>query len=627
MKKISRLLWIVLCRSMLMGFALVASAEDTTASIDFSDASARKSFSTTQQVWEANGIKVTNDKGDSYSNVADYVNPARFYKTSNVTIEYPNMTKLVLNCPAKSGSDEYAQVWANTTSNVDATVTVAEAGDGFVVTVVFANATNSFTLTALSAQTRVSSLTVYGGSSVDEDELPDLPIQPDAPEKTIVDIKTAVAAESGEFTVKGVVTCVDSSNIYVQDATGGICVRMAEKPTDIALGDTIIGTGSKTVYNGMPQLGSGTYEKSEGLSLSAKETTISALTVDDVCTYVTITGLTVTEIYDNDGQYTSPNVTVSDGTNQIQIYKAAVAKNNDAWAIQVGDVIDVTAAVGIHKETLQLRNTLTSEIVLANGEDIPVIPDQPENPDQPEDSEESDDSIVDVKVALDASSGDFTVKGVVTLVDGKNLYVQDATGAICVRMNENVEGVNVGDTVIAGGSRADYYGAAQLGNGTFQMSEGLTLSAKDATIGSLSKADLYTYVKLSGLTITEIYDKDGTYTVPNITVTDGTNEIQIYKAVINKNDDGTWEYSVGDKIDVLAAVGCYNETLQLRNTTSDEISIFVADSEDNTEDNTGDDNQEDEELPETGDATMVGAALIAACATLGLVVLTKKKEY
>lgn len=612
MKKISRLLCIVLCLSMLMGIALVASAEDTSATISFADTSTRTSFSTTQQVWEANGIKVTNDKGDSYSNVADYSNPARFYKNTNLTVEYTGMTKLVVNCPAKSGSDEYAQVWVNSNTNSNATVTVAEADSGYVVTVVFATATNSFTMTGLSGQTRVSELTVFGGGSAEEDELPDLPIQP---EKTIVPIKTALDAASGEFTVKGVVTCVDSSNIYVQDATGAICVRMATKPTDIALGDTIIGTGSKTVYNGLPQLGSGTYEKSEGLTLSAKAVTLKTLSTDDICAYVKLSGLTVTEVFDNNGQYSQPNVTLSDGENEIELYKAVVD------GVKVGDVIDITCALSYYAkndvEKFQLRNTLTSEITVTSGE----TPEEPENPEIP------DTTVDTIKSALDATSGDFTVKGVVTLIDGKNLYVQDATGAICVRMGENVEGVEVGETVIASGSRTDYYGAPQLGSGSFEKSEGVDLEAKETTIGDLSRNDLYSYVKLSGLTITEIYDKDGTYSVPNITVTDGTNEIQIYKAVIDKNEDGSWEYSVGDKIDVLAAVGCYNETLQLRNTTSDEISLYDADAEDNNDNNQDNNEDDSENIPETSDASLVAAAIVATCAAFGLVVLTKKEQF
>ena len=152
----------------------------------------------------------------------------------------------------------------------------------------------------------------------------------------IVDIKTALAGNKGDvFTVKGVVTCIDSSNIYVQDATGAICVRMAEKPTDLALGDTIIGTGSKDVYNGLPQLGSSTYEKSEGCELSAKEITLNALSTDDICAYVKLSGLTVTEVFDNNGQYANPNIKLSDGENEIELYKAVVGN------IKVGDVIDM----------------------------------------------------------------------------------------------------------------------------------------------------------------------------------------------------------------------------------------------------------------------------------------------
>ena len=176
-------------------------------------------------------------------------------------------------------------------------------------------------------------------------------------------IAEAVAgAKDEEFTVKGVVTLVDGKNIYVQDATGGICLYMSAKPSDIVLGDTIVGTGKKAEYNGMPQLGSATYEKAEGLTLSAKKVTIAGLTTADLGTYVELTGLEVTEVYDNNGQYSAPNITVTDGTNTIQIYKAVVGKTDGAWNVKVGDKINVKAAVGCYKTTLQLRNTLATEI-------------------------------------------------------------------------------------------------------------------------------------------------------------------------------------------------------------------------------------------------------------------------
>ena len=198
----------------------------------------------------------------------------------------------------------------------------------------------------------------YTGSDPDPDPVPD---------PTVVPISTALAGEAGtKFTVKGVVTLVDGKNIYVQDATGGIDLYFGAAPTDIALGDTVIASGERATFKGLPELASATYEKSEGLTLTAKETTIGALTTTDLCTYVKLTGLEVTEVYDNNGAYTAPNITVKDSEGKtIQLYKAVVGEKVDGiWPYAVGDKIDVTAAVGCYNDTLQLRNTLASEIRL-----------------------------------------------------------------------------------------------------------------------------------------------------------------------------------------------------------------------------------------------------------------------
>ena len=376
------------------------------------------------------------------------------------------------------------------------------------------------------------------------------------PTPTPVDISEALAgSDSTSFTVRGVVTLVDGQNIYVQDATGAICVRMSSTPLDIALGDTIIGTGSKTTYKGLPQLESGTYEKSSGLTLSAKETTIGALTTADICTYVKLTGVEVTEVYDNNGGYTFPNITVTDGTDSIQIYKAVVGKTDGAWDIQVGDVIDVTAAVSCYNTTLQLRNTQASEISKA----VPAP------------------TYDTIATALAGENGtSFTVKGVVTLVDGKNIYVQDATGGIDLYFGTAPTDISLGDTLIATGAKAVYNGLPELTSATYEKSSGLTLTAKETTIGALTTADICTYVKLTGVEVTEVYDNNGGYTSPNITVVDGADSIQIYKAVVGKTD-GAWDIQVGDVIDVTAAVGVYKTTtLQLRNTQASEINKHEA---------------------------------------------------
>ena len=192
------------------------------------------------------------------------------------------------------------------------------------------------------------------------------------PEPETVAIATALAGATGaEFTVKGVVTLVDGQNYYLQDATGGICLRLSKSTTDIALGDTIIGTGKRADYNGLPQLGSGAYKKSSGLTLTAKTTTIGALTTADIGTYVKLTGLEITEIFDSNGTYSNPNITLKDADGKtIQIYKAVVDKTDGAWAFKVGDKVDVTAAVSIYGTTLQLRNTVAGEITKARQSGI-----------------------------------------------------------------------------------------------------------------------------------------------------------------------------------------------------------------------------------------------------------------
>ena len=70
MRKIVAALMAVLMLCCLIPFAAVA--DDASAVIDFTDIANRTAYSTEQQVWEQNGIVVTNDKGASTSNVGDY---------------------------------------------------------------------------------------------------------------------------------------------------------------------------------------------------------------------------------------------------------------------------------------------------------------------------------------------------------------------------------------------------------------------------------------------------------------------------------------------------------------------------------------------------------------------------
>jgi hypothetical protein len=133
------------------------------ATIDFTNVNNRTSLSKTQQVWAQNGITVTNDKASSTSDVANYCNPARFYKGSSVTVSYPGMTKIVINC---AGLDaKYVNGWKSITG-------AAATESNGIVTVVFDSPVDSFTFANLSAQSRAFSITVYGAGG---SNIPDTP--------------------------------------------------------------------------------------------------------------------------------------------------------------------------------------------------------------------------------------------------------------------------------------------------------------------------------------------------------------------------------------------------------------------------------------------------------------------
>ena len=106
---------------------MMSFAAEATATISFADKAQRTVYTTSQQVWEQNGIVVTNDKAASTSNVGDYANPARFYKNSKVTIQCTlgNIKKIEIS----GWGDSKYNVWA-TSIGSEAT----ESGSSVVIT-------------------------------------------------------------------------------------------------------------------------------------------------------------------------------------------------------------------------------------------------------------------------------------------------------------------------------------------------------------------------------------------------------------------------------------------------------------------------------------------------------------
>ena len=205
--------------------------------LEFTDKANRVSYSTEEQVWAQNGITVTNNKGASTSNVGDYGGEgyaARFYKSSNLLVEYKGMTQIVFNC------DSYKATYATdlAASITTGTVTV----DGTVVTVTFDTPVDSLFIETLAAQVRVLSITAYGegGDIGGGDEPVDPPVDPQPPVVggVVENPQVGVAYKLGlEQTVKGATyyftgkmsgfygaTETDSSlavDMYLEAADGG----------------------------------------------------------------------------------------------------------------------------------------------------------------------------------------------------------------------------------------------------------------------------------------------------------------------------------------------------------------------------------------------------------------------
>lgn len=126
--------------------------EEITTTLTFDDKAKRTEFTSDIQVWEENGIVLTNNRASSSNPVADYAKPARFYSGSTLIVECAGMKKIVFDC----NSSSYATALKNSIGTPEG-VTVTVSSDK--VTVEFAPEVDSFTIN-LTGQVRMDALTV-----------------------------------------------------------------------------------------------------------------------------------------------------------------------------------------------------------------------------------------------------------------------------------------------------------------------------------------------------------------------------------------------------------------------------------------------------------------------------------
>jgi hypothetical protein len=183
-------------------------------------------------------------------------------------------------------------------------------------------------------------------------------------------------------------------------------------------------------------------------------------------------------------------------------------------------------------------------------------------------------SVIDIAAArVLAIETTATVQGVVTFIDGRNIYIQDSTAAIDLFLNNGTvpASLAVGDLVQATGEIALYNGLIELsgidGSNSNQfsiISTGNTLPIAEKTIAEIladfngSNMLQSTRVEIVDATIGAINNNG------NTTITQEDNTLNIYRL---PTVTGLME---GDWVTVKGVIGCYN-TPQLRVNSADDV--------------------------------------------------------
>lgn len=454
---------------------------------------------------------------------------------------------------------------------------------------------------------------------------------------TPITIAEARALENDQYAlVQGVVTLLDGRNIYIQDATAGIDLFLNANtvPGTLALGDMVMAYGKKTVYHGLIELtgiNGGNAEEfsilSSGNSLPVVVKTIEEILADAAGDNALQSSRVKVENAIVGTINTSGNTPLSQGSNTINIYKMPVVDG-----LQEGDNITVFAVVG-YFDAPQLRINSASDVTISAPQDMVATPTfspaggaytsaqsvtiscategatirYTTNGTTPTASSPvySQPIAVNSNMTIKAigmksgltdsyvATAEYTivtpmtiaearalenneyalVQGVVTLLDGRNVYIQDATAGIDLYLNTGTvpEALALGDMVMAYGKKTVFNGLVELtgingGNtGEFNIvSSGNTLPLVVKTIAEIladhEAGDLLqsTRVKVVDAVVGEINNAN------NTPISQGENTINIYKMPVV---DGMIE---GDNITVIAVVGCYN-VAQLRVNSADDI--------------------------------------------------------
>ena len=358
------------------------------ASLSFKSTDARETWDTNSQVWSMNGIKFTNNKASSSSNVVDSSNPVRLYSSSNVLIEKEGMVRIVLHSASADSNNDYAGNLAN--SLKAAGYNYVRIGDDFLILLDEEEPIESLEFTC-KGQCRLNSVDVYTvdmskvhkhvweeytydatngwqhtkvckvdgckyeGVAQTEDCVPVLNKCPDCGHEYIADeivdalYKLASGASlKGTYKLTGVVTEITEEyneqygNITFSIEVAGKKVvafraKTGDSNTDYAktvkVNDTVTVTGSLTNYDGKQEFNSG------------------CLIIDLV------------EFVDNRNEEEKVEAALDAVADTITVYRAGVTKNlatstvegvEFTWEVKAGETPSVTVTISADYKTISV---------------------------------------------------------------------------------------------------------------------------------------------------------------------------------------------------------------------------------------------------------------------------------
>jgi hypothetical protein len=186
-------------------------------------------------------------------------------------------------------------------------------------------------------------------------------------ESNLVSIEAArAAANATKLLVKGVVTHIDGKNIVIQDTTGGILMYFVVAPS-VNLGDEIIAYGTRGAYSGVEQLSSslllGTVSSStlpEPIVVSLADAITNAESFESK--RIKVENVIV-------GEKVVDNTLVTDTLgNSLNIYKLPALTG-----INKGDTVNIVAVMSQKDANYQLRVAAASDVIFVSRPSVAEI--------------------------------------------------------------------------------------------------------------------------------------------------------------------------------------------------------------------------------------------------------------